>query len=63
MFIYGDLPVLEYPGPNLLKQELTAVPPQDPGSSQKMFDTLYSMALSKMLLNLYLNANFDCVLS
>ena len=44
----------------LIKQKLTAVPP--PGSSRKMFDTLYSMALNKMLLNLYLNANFDGVL-
>ena len=62
MFINGDLPHLEYPGPSLLKQKFTAVPP--PGSSRKMFniDTLYSMALNKMLLNLYLNANFDGVL-
>ena len=60
VFINGDLPDLEYPGPSLLKQKLTAVPP--PGSSQKMFDTLYSMALNKMLLNLYLNANLDGVL-
>ena len=44
----------------IFKQKLTAVSP--PGSSQKMFDTLYSMALNKMLLNLYLNANFDGVL-
>ena len=58
MFIDGDLPHLEYPAPGLLK--LTAVPPA--GSSRKMFDALYSMALNKMLLNLYLNANFDGVL-
>ena len=64
VFINGDLSHVKYPGlgPVLIKQNLTAVPP--PGSSQKfqMFDTLYSMSLSKMLLNLYLNANFDVVL-
>ena len=37
--INGDLPHLEYLGPVLIKQKLTAVPP--PGSSRKMFDTLY----------------------
>ena len=60
MFINGDLPDLEYPGPSLLKQKLTAVPPL--GSSRNMFDTLYSMALKKMLPTLYLNVNFDGVL-
>ena len=57
---HGDLPHLKYPGPGLLKQKLTAVPP--PGSSRKMFDMLYSMTLNKRLRNLYLNANFDWVL-
>ena len=57
MFINGDLPHLEYPGPVLIKQKLTAVP--SPHSSWKMFDMLYSRALNKMLQNLYLNANFD----
>ena len=60
MFINGDFPHLEYPGPGLIKQKLTAVPLA--GSSRKMFDMLYSMALNKMLLTLYLNANFDGVL-